>query len=221
MRVNYQVNTTPQFHTLSDGQIEEIFFSALEVLRETGVRVYCEEALELLQEEEAYISDDTLAHIPAAMVGEAVAEAPERIVVAGRDRSKKIALEKDHIYFGAGSDCPFIRDPYDNERRRYTYEDNYNAAKIADSLPHIDFYMPLGLTSDVPIGTYDRHQFLAALQGVTKPLVITAVNREGLADQYKMACELVGGEEEFQKTPLFVIYIEPSSPLEYMEGGSG
>ena len=215
MRVNYQVNTTPQFRILSDGQIEEIFFSALEVLRETGVRVYHQEALELLQEEGAYISDGNLVHIPAAMVEEAVAEAPSRVVVAGRDRSKKIALEKNHIYFGTGSDCPFIRDPYDNERRRYTYRDSYNAAKIADSLPHIDFYMPLGLTSDVPIGTYDRHQFLAALQGVTKPLVVTAVDKEGLDDQYQMACEVVGGEDEFQRTPLFVIYTEPSSPLEH------
>ena len=49
MRVNYEVNTTPYFRLLSDGQIEEIFFSALEVLRETGVRVYSEEALELLR----------------------------------------------------------------------------------------------------------------------------------------------------------------------------
>jgi len=215
MRVNYQVHTTPQFRILSDGQIKEIFFATLEVLRETGVRVYHQEALELLLEEGAYVSDDTLVHIPAAMVEEAVAEAPSRIVVAGRDRSKKIALERNHIYFGTGSDCPFVRDPYNNERRRYTYEDNYNAARIADSLPHIDFYMPLGLTSDVPIGTYDRHQFLAALQGVTKPLVVTAVDREGLADQFEMACEVVNGEDEFEKAPLFVIYTEPSSPLEH------
>ena len=149
------------------------------------------------------------------MVEEAVAGAPKRIVVAGRDRSKKIVLEKNHIYFGTGSDTPFIRDPYNNERRRYTYKDSYNAAKIADSLPNINFYMPLGLTSDVPIGTYDRHQFLAALQGVTKPMVVTSVDREGLADQYHMACEVVGGEDEFQRTPLFVIYTEPSSPLEH------
>ena len=215
MRVNYQVNTTPQFRIFSDDQIEEIFFATLEVLRQTGVRVYQEEAVELLRENGAYVTDDTLVRLPASLVEEAVAMAPARIVVAGRDRSKKITLEKDHIFFGTGSDCPFIRDPYTNERRRYTYQDGYNAAKIADSLPHIDFYMPLGLTSDVPIGTYDRHQFLASLQGVTKPLVVTAVDGEGLADQYYMACEVVGGEEAFQNAPLFVIYIEPSSPLEH------
>jgi len=221
MRVNYQVNNTPQFRMFSEGQIEEIFFSALEVLRQTGVRVYHDEGLELLRDEGAYVSDGNLVHIPAAMVEEAVADAPSRIVLAGRDRSKKVILEKNHINFGTGSDTPFIRDPYDNVRRRYTYKDSYNAAKIADSLPHINFYMPLGLTSDVPIGTYDRHQFLAALQGITKPLVVTAVDAEGLADQYHMACEVVGGEDEFKKAPLFVIYTEPSSPLEHTKEAVG
>jgi trimethylamine--corrinoid protein Co-methyltransferase len=215
MRVNYQVNVTPQFRILSDGQIEEIVSGALEVLRRTGTRVHQQEALELLQENGAQVGDGDLVRMPATMVQDAIAKAPARIIVAGRDRSRKIALQKDHIYFGTGSDTPFIRDPYDNKRRRFTFEDNYNAAKIADSLSNIDFYMPLGLTSDVPIGTYDRHQFLATLRGVTKPLVVTAVDREGLADQYRMACEVVGGEAEFQKTPLFVIYTEPSSPLEH------
>jgi trimethylamine--corrinoid protein Co-methyltransferase len=51
------------------------------------------------------------------------------------------------------------------------------------------------------------------LKGTSKPLVVTAVDKEGLADQYQMACEVLGGPEEFAKTPLFVVYIEPSSPL--------
>ena len=39
MRVNYQVNATPQFRVLSDDQIEEIFHSTLDVLERAGTRV--------------------------------------------------------------------------------------------------------------------------------------------------------------------------------------
>jgi len=53
------------------------------------------------------------------------------------------------------------------------------------------------------------------MQGTSKPLVITAVDKEGLADQYRMACEVLGGPQEFAQAPLFVIYIEPSSPLSH------
>jgi trimethylamine--corrinoid protein Co-methyltransferase len=221
MRANYQVNATTQFRVLSDDQIEEIFYSALNVLERVGTRVYEEEGLALLRDAGCLVSDNDastgsagpLVRIPSWLVKEALNTTPERIVVAGRDCNKRIILEKDKIYFGTGSDCPSLVDPYSDEVRKYTYQDIYDAARISDALPHIDFHMSLGLTSGVPVHTYDRHQFLAMLQGTSKPLVITAVNRDGLADQYQMACEVLGGPDEFAKAPLFVVYIEPSSPL--------
>lgn len=213
MRVNYQVNVTPQLRILTDDQIEQIVLAALDVLQETGTRVYAERALELLHDAGCVIEDENLVHMPAALVENSIKSAPSRIVLGGRDRSKRATLEKNQINYGTGSDCPFILDPYTGERRRYTFNDVYNAAKIADALPEIDFFMSLGLVSDVPIGTYDRHQFYAMLRGVTKPLVITAVDREGLQDQWEMACAAIGGKNEWLKLPLFALYIEPSSPL--------
>ena len=225
MRANYQVNATPQFRVLSDGQIEEIFNSALEVLERVGTRVHGEEGLALLRDAGCLVSDastgstelsrsaQALVRIPAWLIKDALNTTPGRIVVAGRDRSRRIFLEKDKIYFGTGSDCPSMVDPYTDEVRKYTFEDVYNAARISDALPHIDFHMSLGLTSGVLAQTYDRQQFLAMVKGTSKPLVITAVDKEGLADQYGMACEVLGGAKEFAKAPLFVIYIEPSSPL--------
>ncbi len=213
MRANYKINATPQFRVLSDNQIEEIFHSALEVMERVGTRVYGEEGLALLCDAGCHLTDGGLVRIPAWLVKDALNTVPGRIVVAGRDRGKRILLQKDQFYFGTGSDCPSLVDPYTDEVRKYTYQDVYNAARISDALPNIDFHMSLGLTSDVQAQTYDRPQFLAMLQGTSKPLIITTVDKEGLADQYQMACEVLGGPEEFAKTPLFVVYIEPSSPL--------
>jgi trimethylamine:corrinoid methyltransferase-like protein len=213
MRVNFQTNVTPRLQMLSNDQIEQIVSATLDVLQETGAQVYEENALALLRAAGCVIEDETLVHFPAALVENSCKLAPSRVVLAGRDRAKRITLEKDQIYYGTGSDCPFLLDAYTGERRRYTFEDIYRAAKIADALPHIDFHMSVGLTSDVPIGTYDRHQFFAMLKGTTKPLVITAVDREGLQDQFEMACAAIGGRAEWRKLPLFALYIEPSSPL--------
>jgi len=215
MRANYRINVTPQFRVLSDDQIEEIFHAALDVLERVGTRMYGEEGLSLLREAGCPVSDSDLVYIPSWLVKQALNTTPQRITIAGRDRSKRITLEKDKIYFGTGSDCPSLVDPYTDEVRKYTFRDIVNAARISDALPHIDFHMSLGLTSGVPAHTYDRHQFLAMLQGTSKPLVITAVDKDGLADQYRMACEVLGGPEEFARTPLFVAYIEPSSPLNH------
>lgn len=213
MRANFQINATPQFQMLSDDQIEEVFYAALDVLERTGTRIHSEEALALLEGASCQISDGDLVRIPSSLVKESLNTTPNRIVVAGRDRRKRICLEKNKFYFGTGSDCPSLVDPYTDKVRKYTFDDVYNAARVSDALPNIDFHMSLGLTSGVLPQTYDRPQLLAMLKGTSKPLVITAVDREGLADQYAMACAVLGGPEEFAKTPLFVIYIEPSSPL--------
>jgi len=213
MRANYQINATPQFRVLSDDQIKEIFYSALDVLERVGTRVYGQEGLALLRDAGCLVSDGDLVRIPSWLVKDALNTTPERIVVAGRDRRRRIVLERNKIYFGTGSDCPSLIDPTTDEVRKYTFKDVYNAARISDALPNIDFHMSLGLTSGVLAQTYDRHQFLAMLQGTSKPLVITTVDKEGLADQYDMACTALGGPDEFAKAPLFVVYIEPSSPL--------
>lgn len=213
MRANYQVNATPQFRVLSDDQIEEIYHAALEVLERAGTRMLHPGGLALLREAGCRVADENVVYIPAWLVKEALGSAPGRIVVAGRDRRRRLYLEKNKFYFGTGSDCPSLVDPYTDQVRKYTFDDVYNAARLSDALPHIDFHMSLGLTSGVPAQTYDRHQLLAMLQGTSKPLVITAVDGEGLADQYQMACEVLGGADEFARLPLFVVYIEPSSPL--------
>lgn len=213
MRANLQINATPQLRVLSDGQIEEIYHAALDVLQRVGTRIHSEAGLALLREAGCLIRSENLVHLPSWLIKDALNSIPERIVLAGRDRGKRVHLETNRFHFGTGSDCPALVDPYTDEVRKYTFEDVLNAARISDALPNIDFHMSLGLTSGVKAVTYDRHQLLAMLKGTSKPLVITAVDAEGLADQFEMACAVLGGPEEFARAPLFVVYIEPSSPL--------
>ena len=47
MRVNYQANATPRLQVLSNDQIEQIVYAAMEILQTTGTCVYQDEALEL------------------------------------------------------------------------------------------------------------------------------------------------------------------------------
>jgi trimethylamine--corrinoid protein Co-methyltransferase len=213
LRANFTLHASPQFRVLSDDQIEEVFSAALDVLERAGTRLHGEEGLALLRSAGCRITDGNLVRIPAWLVKDALNTTPGRVTVAGRDRSKRILLERNRFHFGTGSDCPSMVDPYTDEVRPWTFDDVYNAARTSDALPNIDFHMSLGLTSGVLPYTYDRPQLLAMLKGTSKPLVITAVDREGLADQYQMACEVLGGPGEFARAPLFVVYIEPSSPL--------
>jgi trimethylamine--corrinoid protein Co-methyltransferase len=220
-KTNYEVNATPRFQVLTEEEIEAIYFSALTVLYETGVRVYDKEGVDVAQSGGAIVEgtteDSSLVKIPPWMVDKALATLPRKVVVTGPDRKHRMELYKNQIYFGAGSDTPFTIDAYTGERRRATYQDVKNFARIAQALPNIDFHMSLGIVQDVAVGTYDRWQYLAMLEGTNKPINITAVDLDGLNDQLEMAYIRVGGEDEWKKGPIFSLYIEPVSPLSHSE----
>ena len=181
MLVNQVANETTAFRVLSEDQCELIYRAALEILARTGVAVHDDEGLQLLEAAGAEIADDSRARIPASAIEHALALTPSSIRIVGRDPRQVCLLEKDRVHFGTGSDCPFILDRETGQRRPYTYEDVRDAARVADALDNIGFHMSLGLTQGVPEMTYDRHQFLAMLEGTSKPIVQTAVDRQGLA----------------------------------------
>ncbi len=213
MRVNYQVNSTPQFKILTIDQIEEIVSASMEILERIGIRNDHEEAVALLKEGGALPVSGNVLKIPSFMVKKALSTAPQRVVLAGRNRKRNMVLEKDRIYYGTGSDLPFTVDPYTNERRTAVFNDVVNAARVLDALPNLDFFMSFGIVSDFPPEHYDRHQFLAMLMGTAKPYIITSVDGKGLKDQLDMASMVVGSADEFRQSPLFGVYIEPISPL--------
>jgi trimethylamine--corrinoid protein Co-methyltransferase len=220
-KTNYQVNATPKFQVLTEDEIEAIYFSALRVLYETGVRVYDKEGVEVAYSGGAIVEDTTedssLVKMPPWMVDKARATLPRKVVVTGPDRQYRMELYKNQIYFGAGSDTPFTIDPYTGKRRRATYQDVKNFARLAQALPNIDFHMSLGIVQDTAVGTYDRWQYLAMLEGTTKPINVTAVDLDGVRDQLEMAYIRLGGKEEWKKGPCFSLYIEPVSPLSHSQ----
>src|SRR6056297_2682799 len=212
-KMNQTIQKTPQFRVLTDQQIEKIYFSALEVLERCGADVFQDEAIELFKNSDAVVRGNRV-RVPVSLVERALKTYLNKITLKGRNGKRSVALQKDHVYFGTGSDLPFTYDRETGERRRTLYKDIVNAARFVDYLPNYDFFMSHGIVGDAPNPlTYDRHQFMAMLEGCTKPMVVTSVDGEGLEDIWKMACLFQGGEEEFRLNPMFVAYIEPISPL--------
>ena len=218
-KTNYAVNATPTFEVLTEDEIEAIYFSALRVLYETGVRVYDKEGVELAYSGGAIVEDTTddssLIRMPPWMVDRARATLPRKVVVVGPDRKHRLELYKNQIFFGTGSDTPFTIDPYTGERRHTTCNDVKSFARLTQALPNIDFHTSLGVAHDPAMGTCDRWGYLAMLEGTNKPINITAVDLEGVRDQLEMAYIRVGGKEEWRKGPIFSLYIEPVSPLSH------
>ncbi len=205
------------YRMFTGAQLEEIHLASLEILRRTGVRVYETEALTLLKEAGCIVTDETLVRFPAAVVENALLYAPSRIVLCHRTGEPRVYLEGHRTYFGTGSDLPHTLDLESGERRLSLLSDVKQTARLADSLPNLDFVMSMALPSDVPAETSDRRSFLAMLENTVKPLVFTAWDEAGLADIIAMAAAVAGGLEELVLKPFLLAYLEPTSPLQHSE----
>jgi trimethylamine---corrinoid protein Co-methyltransferase len=217
MKSNYQVNDTPQFKVLSPDQVQEIHYATLEILERTGVIVLEKEAQHLLMDAGARTDNKSRFWIPSPLVESAIRTAPKRVTLCGRDGSRNVTLEGNKTFFGTGSDCPNILDSFTGKRRPMKQEDIAQAARLCDYLPNIDFFMSVGLMSDVPWDIYDKLQFETMMLNTKKPIVFTATDRSGMEGIFKMASLVAGGEENLKRNPFICLYAEPVSPLKHVE----
>lgn len=208
---------SPQFAVLSERQMEDLHLGALELLRRTGIRFHHQGALDLLREAGAHISDGNLVRFPANMVCDAVASAPERIVMCDRDGAPAMLLEGSRVYFGTGSDCLNLLDPHSGEHRPFMQQDIIDGYRLCDALPNIHFVMSIGIPADVdPALTYDV-QMALMLEHTTKPLVFVTNDLASCQRAIDMAAVVAGGLEALVEQQHILLYSEPSSPLQQSE----
>jgi len=204
----------PQFSILSETQLQDIHLAALEVLRRTGIRFHHQEALDLLKNAGAFISDGNLVKFPTRLVEDAIASAPGRIVMCDRDGDPAMYLEGTKVYFGTGSDCLNLLDPETGEHRKFIQADIVNGYRLCDALPNIHFVMSIGIPSDAdPDLTYDV-QMALMLEHTTKPIVFVTNDKTSCQRAIDMAAAVTGGYEALREQQHILLYSEPSSPLQ-------
>lgn len=212
----------PRLQMFDGAQCEQIHLASLEILRRTGIRVYENEALALLKDAGALITEDNLVKIPAHLVEWALKQAPSRIGLCARGTDRAVVpLEGQQVSFGPGSDCPNYLDPRDGQRRPFTSADLVNCVHLVDALPEIDFVMSMGIPSDMMTddraragGVY-RQQFALMLENSTKPIVFVCDNRTDCQTIAAMAAAVAGGMGKLRLNPTLLLYSEPTSPLQH------
>ncbi len=208
---------SPQFAVLSESQLQKLHLGALEVLRRTGIRFHHTDALDMLAQAGAFISDGNLVKFPASLVEDTIALAPSRVVMCDRNGEPAMYLQDQNVHFGTGSDCLNFLDPRTGECRPFTQADIIAGYHLCDALPNIDFVMSIGIPSDVPSElTYDV-QMALMLEHTTKPIVFVTDDRTTCQRAIDMAAAVAGGYEPLREQQHILLYSEPSSPLQQSE----
>jgi trimethylamine--corrinoid protein Co-methyltransferase len=215
LQSNYAAFNTPQFRKLSQDQVERLHNASLEILDRTGVCLYEEESLELLKKAGVQVEDGNRVRIPPGLVEWALSIAPKRVVLCDRNGKRVMPLERNHVFFGPGSDCPYVVDHRTGERRLGTLRDIKETIRVCDALPNIDFLMSICIASDLDQETADRHQMRAMLMNSTKPILFVTTEFEGCVDVVEMAEAVAGGAEALRRNPITALYINVTSALRH------
>ena len=204
------------YSTVSPEQFEKLHYATLEIIERVGVKVFHQEALELLRAAGARICGD-LAFIPQTLVKAALVSAPSSIHVRTRDGNRAMTLENGRSYYGTGSDTPNVYDINTGELRRALKQDVVNAAILCDALEHVDFVMSMGIATDVPSDKSYVHQFEAMVLNTEKPIVFTAGNLRDIGEIHEIASLAAGGEDKLRERKSLILYNEPISPLQHTQ----
>ena len=203
------------YRVLTAEQLELLHVASLELLQRTGVRFHHSEALGLFKEAGAHVSDENLVRIPPNLVEWALGVAPKIISIYDLNNQLSMVLGESSIYYGVGSDCMFIYDPYSGNRRRALRRDIVQGMRLVNTLPHIDFVMSMFVPSDVPVEQYESCQMEIMLQENTKPIVSTGIEADSTRKTVTSAAVRVGGLEVLQRYPCVLNYINPPSAFQH------
>ncbi len=206
----------PRLQMFERPQCEQIHLASLEILRRTGVRVYQDEALALLKDAGAHISDGNLVKMPASLVEWALGQVPSCIGLCARGTDQVVVrLEGRQVSFGPGSDCPNYLDPRTGQGHPFTNQDVVDCIHVVDALPELGFVMSMGIPSDLKTTNAYRQQFALMLEHTAKPSVFVCDDRSDCEAIVAMAAAAAGGMEQLRLNPTLLLYSEPTTPLKH------
>ncbi|MDP6577338.1 MAG: trimethylamine methyltransferase family protein [Dehalococcoidales bacterium] len=214
MRANYVQYNSPQFRLLSESQVKELHYAALQILEKTGVLYECQEAINLLAEAGADTSDFKRVKIPSHLVESAIRMAPKTITLYSREGNPAVVLNgQTGSHFGSMPDCPEYVDPYLKKRRVCYVEDIASTARVIDALPNIEWsYLATGHRT-IPGEIADKVSLLQFILNSTKPVIAEINDAVSLREMIDLCTIVAGSEEELRRKPFFGGSSEPVTPL--------
>lgn len=208
----------PQMRLLSSSAIEEIKNEAFELLKKVGIKVGCEEGLNLLARGGAEVdSSNNRVYIPETLIRESLHSCPPEVKLYNREGDEEVVLGGKEVNFVPGTTAPLIRDGETGKIRKATTKDYLEFTRITDKLEHLDLQSTALIPGDVPDGTADKYRLFIALINCSKPIMTGTFNSGSFEVMKDMLVAVRGGEKELREKPLAMFDCCPTSPLNWDE----
>jgi len=207
-------NTGFSLNVMTDDEVHEIHLGTLEVLKDVGIFVESEEALERFDGGGCEIDmKNKIVKFPHWVVEDAIDSTPGTYYACGRRPEDDVLLEDNRVTFTNFGEGIMFVDPYTGEHRETTKEDIVKASRIIDSLENVETYERAMCSHDKPPESQALHNAEASLTNTTKHHWLCPVDRFQAKKITEMCAAIVGGKEVLKKRPLLSFTTCPISPL--------
>lgn len=202
---------------LSEGDLDTLHDSTLEILNNTGVAVNNSELKEILSEAGAEVNGESnIVKLPPPLVQQAIKRVPSGFSLYERgENGKEVRVNGDTLHTHTTGGPSYIRDLETGERRGATVDDVGKAARIVSSLDNIHAYSPLVSPTDVISGAEEVEMVNAAIRNTEKIVENPVSSGTEVKFLHKMFCAAAGSEKKLDRNPSFVISVSPISPLTF------
>ncbi len=201
-------------NTLTDDEAYQIHLATLEILKDTGVFVECQDARDIFGGAGALVNEETkVVKFPPYIVEDAIHSAPDTYYAYGRIPESDVVLNSSRVTFTNFGEGIMFVDPETREHRETTKADIEMAARIIDSLEHVETYERCMLSHDKHHSVQALHNAEASLTNTTKHHWLGPVDRYQCRKIIDVCSAIAGGREKFRERPFLTFVTCPISPL--------
>ena len=205
------------YKPLTDEAIKRIHEASLKVLERTGIEVMPSECREIFRQAGARIDEENnRVFISRSMVEDALAAAPNEVILCGRDPKHDMLLGGQRVYMGTGGAAVKVLDIDTRRARESTLADVAQIGHLVDALDNIHFYLRACVARDIPVELLDTNTYYAAITNTTKHVTVNCFSVDSLRNVIEMAAMIAGSRPALRERPILSITAcWTVSPLRY------
>ncbi len=208
-----------RYQPLSEGDLQQVYGAALELLEDVGMGSPVPEFVEVVTDAGGHVDEHGRLRYPKGVVERAIETAAKEWVWHGFDDDKSITIGGDRVHFGTAGAAVLMHDPITNTFRHSTAQDVYDCARLVEQLDNIHFYVRTVVARDLEDSReLDLNTAYAVTAGTTKPAGTSFFERDHVYEAVEMFDMALGGEGEYRKRPYVVAnntFVVP--PLRFAE----
>lgn len=205
----------PLIQFLSTAEVKRLHNQSLQILKDIGMRLPHEAALEILSHNGAQIVDGKIVRLPEQLVQTAIEAVPKRkdVTLYGRDPKHDVTFEAHDPALACMTMAVNVIDPHTRQKRPATNEDLVVLTRIADQLENIRINGGLVTPQEVPGAFNDWYTWATTIKNTTKHITGGMLGARCVQDAAKMGAIALGDENRFHERPFISGWVLTLPPL--------